>query len=98
MKKDLMSIGEIADFLELPERHWDFPLMKSRPSSFRLCKAPGPRKKIAEMTEEERVWLLAKMVYVEEVRVQRSLDTMQRAWIFVIYQKTIKPSCFFWEI
>ena len=29
--------------------------------------------KIVEMTEEERAWLLAKMVCVEEVRIQRSL-------------------------
>lgn len=29
--------------------------------------------KITEMTEEERAWLLAKMVCIEEVRIQRSL-------------------------
>ena len=34
----------------------------------------GAAEKIVEMTEEERAWLLVKMVCIEDVRVQRTLS------------------------
>lgn len=38
-----------------------------------------PAEKIAEMTEEERAWLLVKMVCIEDVRAQKALS--EAVWV-----------------
>lgn len=95
MKDGLMLIGEIADFFGVSRKAMRLYEKKGiiKPTEVDAAKykeecldniinnvrGSEPAEKIAEMTEDERAWLLVKMVCIEDVGAQMALS--EALWV-----------------